>query len=223
MRNGGGLRGGCRSLGGRGGGAPPLGRGRRGGGGSGILAFLFFAGSKEADALQVALAHHVQAEEVGGTGFCTRAGDDSDDFAGLDVAALFEEVLSALDQRLCGVDLGTANGRCAPQQVEAIDGDLDRAERKDGRRGVVFGELAGRVARLGEERDAAQVKVVCGVGRGFANGFGDGEMGQPLPWFGSCLMWRSASATMRAIMATVSTGYLPTADSPESMTASVPS
>ena len=36
-------------------------------------------------------------------------------------------------------------------------------------------------------------------------------------------MCRSASLTMRAIMATASTGYLPTADSPESITASVPS
>ena len=41
---------------------------------------------------------------------------------------------------------------------------------------MVFGEQARRDAGLGEERDAAQVEIVGGVGRGFADGFGDGEM-----------------------------------------------
>ena len=50
-----------------------------------------------------------------------------------------------------------------------------RAEREDGRGGVVLGKLARRGARLGEERDAAQVQIVGGVGRGLADGFGNGE------------------------------------------------
>jgi len=100
--------------------------------------FLFFAGSKEADALQVALTHYVQAQEVGGTGFGARAGHNGDDLAGLHVAVLLEQVLSALDQGLRRVDLGAADGRGAPQQVEAVDGDLDRTEREDGAEGWYF-------------------------------------------------------------------------------------
>jgi hypothetical protein len=41
----------------------------------------------------------------------------------------------ALHQRLGGVDLGAADGRGSPQQVEAVDGDLDRAEAKMGAEG----------------------------------------------------------------------------------------
>ena len=169
----------------------------------------------------------MQAQEVGRAGLGARAGDDGDDLAGLDVAVLFEQALGALDQRLGGVDLGAEDRGGAPQQAEAIDGDFDRAEREDGRRGVILRELAGGLSRLGEERNAAQVQVVGGVRRGLADGLGDRQMDvlRCLPAFVllSSLMLRSASTTMRAIMETASTGYLPTADSPESITASVPS
>ena len=117
----------------------------------------------------------MQAQEVGRAGLGAGAGDDGDHLARPDVAALFQQVLGAIHQRLGGVDLGAADGRGAPQQVEAIDGDLDRAEREDGRRGVVLGELPGGDSRLGKQRNAAQVQVVGGVRRGFADGLGDGE------------------------------------------------
>ena len=99
---------------------------------------------------------------------------------GAHIAALLEQALGHIDQRLSGVDLGAADGRGAPEQVEAVDGDFDRAEREDGRGGVVLRELARGGAGLGEERDAAQVKIVGGVGRGFADGFGDGEVAAAL-------------------------------------------
>ena len=72
--------------------------------------------------------------------------------------------------------LGQRIGSRAPQQVEAIDGDFDGAEREDGHGGVVLGELARGRAGLGEERDGAQVQIVGGVGRGFADGLRDGEV-----------------------------------------------
>jgi len=60
-------------------------------------------------------------------------------------------------------DLGTEDGRGAPQQADPIDGDFDRAEGEDGRRRMMLGELARGLPRLGKQRNAAQVKVVGGV------------------------------------------------------------
>jgi len=99
-------------------------------------------GGKELCAFRV-LANHVQAEEVGGAGLGAGSGDDGDDLALADEAILLEQVLGHIDQRLGGVDLGAADGGCTPEQVEAIDGDIDRAEGVDGRRGMILGELAG--------------------------------------------------------------------------------
>ena len=162
-------------------GALGLGGGRVGGG---FVGALVFEGSKEAHAFLSVFAEHVQAEEVGGTGLGAGAGDDGDDFAGSHVAVLLEQALGAIDQGLGGVDLGAADGGGAPEQVEAIDGDLDGAEREDGRGGVVLGELAGGGSGLGEEGDAAQVEIVGGVGRGFADGLGDGEVAVALAGLG---------------------------------------
>ena len=162
-------------------GALGLGGGRVGGG---FVGALVFEGSKEAHAFLSVFAENVEAEEVGGTGLGAGAGDDGDDLAGTDIAALHEQAFGAIDQGLGGVDLGAADGSGSPEQVEAIDGDLDRAEGEDGRGGVVFGELAGGGSRLGEEGDAAQVEIVGGVGGGFADGLGDGEVAEPLPGLG---------------------------------------
>src|ERR1035438_535620 len=136
---------------------------------AGIPLLALFSGSKEARTLEVALSHHVKAQEVGGTRLGARAGHNGDDLARLDVASLLKEVLGALDKCLSRVDLGAADGRGAPKQVEAIDGDLDGAEGEDGRRGVIFRELTSRVSRLGKQRNAAQIKVVRGMKIGRAH------------------------------------------------------
>ena len=99
--------------------------------------FLFFslrlfAGSLEKLALFV-FADHVQAEEVGGAGAGARAGHNGDDIAGLDVAALSEQLFGALDHGLVGINLGAEDGGCAPQKVETVDGNFNRAECEDGR------------------------------------------------------------------------------------------
>src|ERR1039457_6966914 len=130
------------------------------------------------------LAEHVQAKEVGRTGLGSGAGYDGDDFTGLDEVAMQKQVLGAVDQRLSAADLGTSDGRGGPEQMEAIDGDFDGAEREDGRGGVVLGELAGGAARLSEEGNAAQVEIVSCMGCGFANGLCDGEVAGALPWLG---------------------------------------
>ena len=48
-------------------------------------------------------------------------------------------------------------------------------------------ELACRGARLGEERDAAEVKVVSRVCRSFADGLSDGEVTLANAGLGVCL------------------------------------
>jgi len=105
-----------------------------GGSGAGARQHFLFAGGKELCAFRV-LANHVQAEEVCGTGLGAGAGDDGDDLALADEAILLEQVLGHIDQRLGGVGPWAADGGCTPEQVEAIDGDIDRAEGVDGREG----------------------------------------------------------------------------------------
>jgi hypothetical protein len=46
---------------------------------------------------RIAVAYHVQTHEVGSTGFGTGSGDDADDLARLDVAALFEDLFGHVD------------------------------------------------------------------------------------------------------------------------------
>jgi hypothetical protein len=40
---------------------------------------------------------------------------------------------------------------------------------------MILRDVAGGGTGLGEERNGAQIQVACGVGRGLADGFGDGE------------------------------------------------
>src|ERR1035437_8155942 len=101
-----------------------------------LLCRRIFVGNKEAFALL--FAHHMQAEEVGGAGPGARASDDGDDLAGFYIASLCEQPFGALDKGLGGGDLGTTDGGGAPEQVEAIDGDLDGAEGEDRRRRVIL-------------------------------------------------------------------------------------
>jgi len=108
-------------------------------------------------------AHHVQAQEIGGTGLGAGAGHYRNDLARAHVAALFQHLLGKVDHGFSGVGLGAADGRGAPEKIEAVDGDLNGAEREDGRGGVVLGELARRGPRLCKQRDAAQVELVGGV------------------------------------------------------------
>ncbi len=60
-------------------------------------------------------------------------------------------------------------------------------------------------------------QMVSAIGEADAGGDGRGRGG------GSMRIWCSVSVMILAIMATASTGYLPAADSAESMTESVPS
>ena len=92
------------------------------------------------------------------------------------VAILLEQAFSNVDECFGRVDLWATNRGGAPEQVEAIDCDLDRAERKDRRGRVILRELTGRCPRLGEKRDAAEIQVVGSVRGGFTDCFGDGEM-----------------------------------------------
>ena len=94
------------------------------------------------------------------------------------------------------------------------------------RRRTVLRDQARRGAGLGEHGDGAHVQVLRGVRHRFADGLGDGEPRARCAGaaaVASHAVSLSASAMMRAIMATASRGYLPLAVSAESMTASVPS
>jgi len=78
--------------------------------GVGVGDDFLFLGSEEADAFEVVLAHDVEAEEVGGAGLGAGSGDDGDDLAGADEAALFEQAFGDVDQASVVLTLGQRMG-----------------------------------------------------------------------------------------------------------------
>src|SRR5580698_3008936 len=100
-----------------------------------------------------AVAELVQAEEVGAAGLGTGAGDDGYDFALVDVAVLLEQGFSEFDHGFGGLHLGAMDGDYSPEEVEAVDGDVDGAEGVDGRCRLVLGKLDGGRAGFGEDGD----------------------------------------------------------------------
>ena len=139
-----------------------------GGGLFGLLGFAWFG---------IAVAYHVQAHEVGGTGAGAGSGDDADDLTFFDVAEIFEDLFGHADQFVGIAEAFAEDGIGTPEHHAAIDDVLEGRECEDGRLRVVLGEQSRGAAGLGKDGDGGDFEIFGGVSHTFADGLCDGEAG----------------------------------------------